>query len=113
MPLHEMPALRRAVEKGLRPVPGRMKSDPQPERTGEPQQEAVKQRTDHYPDDAHDGLTGIGNMSGAEKHGDKDGGRPETQSARQGCLQIAAEHHLFSYSYQQEDQQPNQAVSKY
>ena len=48
MPLHDMPALRCAVEKGLCPVPGRMKSDPQPERAGEPQKEAVKQRTDRY-----------------------------------------------------------------
>src|SRR5665213_2444070 len=104
-------AVRHAIEKGLRPVPGGVEADGPPQRSGAPEAEAEEKAGETRGEQAERRLARIAAVSYAEEIGQRGGGGPEAEcvrvaraempaiesakATRQGELQIAAAEELL------------------
>ena len=91
-------AVRRAVEKGFRPIPRRVESQSEPQRARPPDHQAKKQ-TDHYDlQNAENIFIRIAEMRGSEYQRRKQRGTPELEAPREREQPVAAKSKFFSSS---------------
>lgn len=127
MVLHQAAGVRHAKQKGLRPVPGGVKANGPPQRTGSPKHKAEDQADQAGRKQAHRALAGVGGVAEAEHKRQQGGGGPEADSpgalrgdpegggdtgkaAGQRELQKAAQEVLLGEGHKEKSKGPPQRV---
>src|SRR5579875_989486 len=91
MALDQDAAVSRAVEVGLAPVPGGVKTHRPPQRAGVPEAEAEDKAHRSRREEAHRRLAGVEPVEGPEGYADQQRAPPKANPARERVLHIAAE----------------------
>src|SRR5215472_6514357 len=88
-------AIRNAIEVGLRPIPGGMRADWQPEASAAPQQESENQPGHTGVEGSDPGFAAVEDMTGPKEKRKTEGGRPKADAGSKRKLRVPAISKLF------------------
>src|ERR1700722_14106208 len=109
MPRGHAPAVGNGIEKTFSPIPRRVKSHGEPERSRAPQREAEEESNRRSDQDAAPVFSAIAKVDQAKRRRERRRGPPEANPARQREQRVAAEQELFIKSHQQKRPRPERS----